>query len=209
MSKTVVARLVLVCAPATLLACSESPLTRFYVLRAMSPSAAVQARARTGREVAVGPVDIPEYLDRPQIVTRADPGSRVSLAEYDRWAEPLGDSIRRVLVENLSILLPSARISVFPVRSETAPDFQLPVRVERLDVAAGSATLEVWWSILDTKGATLSPSSQFRLVIPVEGHSYDAVVGAESLVLAQLSREIADKLRTFGLQELPPGLAPP
>src|SRR5262245_19194049 len=38
--------------------------------------------------IGVGPVIMPGYLDRTQIVTRSGP-DRVKLASFHRWAEPL------------------------------------------------------------------------------------------------------------------------
>lgn len=179
--------------------CSRSAPTRFYLLRSIAPEPPERAAARTEGAVAVGPVKVPEYLDRPQIVTRADSGTQVIVAEFDRWAEPLADGIKRVVVQNLAVLLPASNVHGFPAAGEVPADFQVSLKVERLDAAPGSATLEVWWSILDARGATVFPPTRFHSETRVAERTYDAFVSAESQALAQLSREVAAKLQEIGI----------
>ena len=63
-----------------LAACGGSPPTQFYTLSGMQlPPGNPNTR---GTVVGVGPVTLPEYLDRPQIVTRTS-GNRVTLANYE------------------------------------------------------------------------------------------------------------------------------
>ena len=65
--------------------------------------------------VAVGPVAIPDYLDRPQILTRSGP-SELQLAEFERWAGSLEKDVSRVLAENLSTLLEKDHVIVLRSR---------------------------------------------------------------------------------------------
>jgi uncharacterized lipoprotein YmbA len=59
--------------------------------------------------VGVGPVTVPAAVDRPQIVLRVD-ANRVALQEQSRWAEPLKESIPRVVASNLAVLLGMRRL---------------------------------------------------------------------------------------------------
>jgi uncharacterized protein len=63
------------------------------------------------REVtlAVGPVTVPPYLDRPQIVTRTS-RAKLTLADFEQWAGPLADTTARVLSEDLALLIPTERV---------------------------------------------------------------------------------------------------
>lgn len=178
--------------------CSRSAPTRFYLLRSIASEPPERAAARTEGAVAVGPVKLPEYLDRPQIVTRANSGTQVVVADFDRWAEPLADGIKRVVVQNLAVLLPTTSVHGFPAVGEVPADFQVSLQVERLDATPGSATLEVSWSILDAGGTTVSPPTRFQSATRVAETTYDAFVSAESQALAQLSREVAAKLQEIG-----------
>ena len=63
--------------------------------------------------IGVGPVSIPDSLDRSQIVTLSG-GNEVIIAEFDRWYGSCRDEIARVMTENLSALLPSQRVVSMP-----------------------------------------------------------------------------------------------
>ena len=67
--------------------------TKHYVLSPTSPRDPTPTSSASSVAVGVGPVLIPGYLDRVQIVTR-DANDEVAVAMYDRWAEPL-ESVSR------------------------------------------------------------------------------------------------------------------
>ena len=72
----------------------------------MSPSV-VKPSADEGRErtvIAIEAVQIPGYLDRPQIVTNLN-DTEYQLAEFNQWTEGLDDTLTRVIAENLLSLL--------------------------------------------------------------------------------------------------------
>ena len=113
--------------------------TKYYVLSATplrepAPSASVSNTA-----IGVGPVLIPGYLDRVQIVTRSDHDA-VEVAMYDRGAEPLESGIAQVLADNLSTRVGSERIAVFPWRGGVARvlDYQLAIVVLRFASSTGA-----------------------------------------------------------------------
>ena len=70
---------------------------------------------RTNIALEVGPVTLPGYLDRPQIVTRKG-RDEIEPAEFDLWPEPLKSSVSRTLGENLATLLRTDRVAIFPSR---------------------------------------------------------------------------------------------
>src|SRR5262245_11281949 len=81
----------------TLAGCmSVADPTKYYVLSATEPREPAPTAAASGVAVGVGPVLIPSYLDRVQIVTRSASGE-VDVAKYERWAEPLESGVAQVL----------------------------------------------------------------------------------------------------------------
>lgn len=83
---------------AALLGCSTSLPTKYYVLAAAESKAAdVQLRTRI---VGLGPLEIPEYLDRKSIVTRVRE-YELRVSDLHRWAEPLTGAIERVLMHEM------------------------------------------------------------------------------------------------------------
>src|SRR5215510_6709686 len=79
-------------------ACASMP-SRFYILNTL-PAQVPAAAAERGPVIGVGPITMPKYLDRPEIVTRASQ-NQLTFGQFDRWAEPLQDNVFRVLAENL------------------------------------------------------------------------------------------------------------
>jgi len=85
---------------------------RFYKLSSIvSPG----ETAKGSRLVAVGigPIKFPHHLARTEIVTRTSRNS-LQIADFDRWAGSLREDFTRILTENLSILLSTDYVFVFP-----------------------------------------------------------------------------------------------
>ena len=140
--------------------------------------------------IAVGPVSIPELVDRPQLVVRVS-ANQVAITEQARWAEPLRSAIARVVAANLAAAL-SARV----VAQRTGePDFRVLIDVQRFESAPGDAALiDAVWTVVPQKGARASGRSVARE--RVAGKDYDALVAAHGAALAAVSREIAAAIRS-------------
>ncbi|HBD09450.1 MAG TPA: hypothetical protein DCZ69_14440 [Syntrophobacteraceae bacterium] len=177
--------------------CGTSGSSKFYVLNALAGSemATPAVTARAGVAVGVGPVKIPEYLDRLQIVTRSTLSS-LQLAEFERWAEPLEKSIPRILAENLSALLGSDQIAIHPWPNALQVEYQVVVEVNRLDGTLGqNALLDARWTLLADKGRRIVVRKNSTISEPASGGSYEGLVMAQSRALTQLSKEIATAIR--------------
>ena len=177
-------------------ACTSTP-SRFYILSSLSTADTIAATAtEQGPVIGVGPIALPKYLDRPQIVTRTG-YNQLALAEFDRWAEPLQDNVSRVLAENLARLIPTDQVLLYAWPRSATLDYQVTVEVLQFDGwLGGESRLLALWSILD--GAELPLLSQrASLNTPVGGREYEAMVVAMSQLLEWLSRDL-----TFAIQRL-------
>lgn len=173
--------------------CARSKPARFYLLSAMTKPSDVKPAFPGASEITigVGPVELPPYVDRPQIVTRSG-SNRLHLAEYDRWAEPLKQGMARVLAGNLSTAVGTDHIVLFPWKASETPDYQIVVVVTRFDsTSAGTAVLTARWSILGKGEQQKRLTRQSAIRRDAESKSYEAVVAAESWAVAKLSEEIA------------------
>jgi len=179
--------------------CGGTPASRFYVLSPM-PSSEDTMRAEMSEScvaISVGPVIMPDYIDRPQIVTRISE-NRLRLAEFDQWAEPLGDSFPRILMENLSTLLCAEPITLYPSRGPISIDYRVEVEVIRLDGRLGEqASLVARWIILDERETKVLLTRKSNLNAPVQGGDYEALVSAQSQTIAALSRDIAEAIKAI------------
>jgi uncharacterized lipoprotein YmbA len=169
--------------------CASTAPTRFYLLTPILDTGRPLAAARP-LVIGVGPVTLPPYLDRPQIVTRAS-NARLDVAEFDQWAAPLQDSVARVVAENLSLLIPTDYVAQHPWPRATSVDYQVTITVDRFDgTTGGEVVLLGYWSLWDANGNELARKKvHFR--VPTAGPEYEALVGAMSRTLADLSQDIA------------------
>lgn len=172
--------------------CGASLPERFYTLEARA--IAEPAAAKSDYSVLVGPVSIPDLVDRPQMVLRAD-ASRVTIAEQSRWAEPLKTAIARALAGNLNQLLIGARVASYPQTMGGTADYQVFVDVQTFDSALGKeATIEVIWTVKANSGKAVKAG---RSVVreSTRGSDHAALVAAHEQALAAISREIAAAVR--------------
>jgi len=169
--------------------------TQFYLL---DPAAGVPAAASPGANglnlrVGIRRVELPRYLERPQIVTRTS-ANRLEVAEFHQWGAPLRLTVPALLAENLSRLLPSEQVQVFPWGRAFAPDAQVVVEVSRFEGSlGGESVLVARWRILGRAGDDVGGgTSRFT---KASGLDYDSLVAAQSHLFASLSRDIAEGLR--------------
>jgi uncharacterized lipoprotein YmbA len=162
------------------------------------------ADSLAGRDVAadaltigIQEIQFPEYLRRPQIVTRSSP-NKLEVAEFDRWGEPVEANFGGVLAENLTSLLSGETWIVQPWRQRHDADFVVVVRVIRFDVAEdGNAILRASWD-LNVRGDSVPAQrhiTELSATVTTEKQDgkeyYEAVTVAMSALIADLSREIA------------------
>ena len=171
--------------------------TKYYVLSPTSPREPTPTSSTSSVAVGVGPVLIPGYLARVQIVTR-DANDEVAVAMYDRWAEPLESGIAQVLADNLGAHVGSERIAVFPWRGGVARvlDYQVVVVVLRFEGWPGrQATLDARWRLVGKDGNELA-LKRSTINEPVAGQGYQALVQGMNRLLSSLAREIASEIRS-------------
>lgn len=175
--------------------CGQTPPTQFYTLSGMQvPPSGVSAPQTV---VGLGPVVLPDYLDRPQIVTRAS-GNRMLLADFSSWVEPIDGMFTRILAQNLQLLLATDDVIALPLRRETRLDYQVEVDVSRFDAdASGRALLDARWKVFGQGGQQLVEEGRSTIVEPVaEPGNYEAIVAAMSKALGEMSRTIASAIET-------------
>jgi uncharacterized lipoprotein YmbA len=153
--------------------------------------------------LGIGPIRLPGYLDRQEIMTRVAP-NRFDPLEYDRWAEPLDENFIRVLMQNLSVLLRTDRIVAYPWQPQDKPRYRVDVQVLRFESnSTREAELSARWAIVDDSSKQEPRFKESRLTRPAKDNSIDASVAALSETVADLSREIARTVITIEGQREP------
>src|SRR5688572_25555503 len=113
---------------AVALGCSLLPKSEqsdFFLLTAMEAAPGARATA-PGPSLLLGPVVLPEYLDRRELVTRLA-SNQLLVKDLELWAEPLRDSMPRTLEQNLATLLGSSRVQRRPWTGTSRPDLVVAV----------------------------------------------------------------------------------
>lgn len=172
--------------------------TRFYTL---SPPENHRPETLTNFKdvLVIGPITIPEYLDRRQIVSRSGQNGIV-LAEFDQWSSSLNDELTRLLVATISERLVSRHIAVlsgkFSAIPKTGKMYRMPVKiVDFHGYRGGSVVLNAFWGVVGSEGGhdTYLFTHESTITETVSGNSYEALVEAMGRAAGKLAIEIASR----------------
>lgn len=182
----------------TLAACGTTPKNNYYLLTAKG---AAPPSGHTP-SLGIGPIEVPEYLKRNGLVYNRN-GNQLSIANYERWAEPLGYGVERVVSLNLAHLLNTENVQAFPWPRSQAPDYSVQITIMSLDADDKSAKLVAEWMILKAGQTPLSGRKISQLSVQIPGGSVtpQQIAPAYSDLLHQLSELIAAKIAADGAGE--------
>jgi uncharacterized lipoprotein YmbA len=178
----------------TMAGCAPTPPPTYFQLE--EPANVQLSGIERGIAVGVGPLNLPAYLDRPHIVTRATE-HRLELSDFNRWAEPLKDSMLRVIAVNLSNQLETTRVFALPRRIPVVPiEFKVEINVARFDGRlGGEVVLVARWILLGKEDQLISTKVSI-IREQSTGSDYDALIKAQNKTLQKLSNEIAEAILT-------------
>ncbi len=166
----------------------KSSPSHFYVLDSKVES--VDKEHLNHLRMGVGPIDIPGYIDRPQIVTKTE-SAELHLAEFDRWAEPMGAMFTRTLAENIKAITGSHLIHSYPWLSNVGLAYRVSAKVIKFENNAnGDALLVVHWQLTQKSEASKLKTMHSEFKANASDASYSARVAALNDTLAQLAHEI-------------------
>jgi uncharacterized lipoprotein YmbA len=186
-SRPAIAIALMICAVS---ACSTSSPSRFYTLE---PVAAAGSGDSMASPILVGPVTVPDEVDRPEFVVRTGP-NRVGIDEFNRWASPLTDGIAQTVVADLGKLLNDPNVAAAPL-ANFKPAYRVVIDIQRFESTAGkSASLEAVWTVrrmadgFTRVGRTIASE-------PVSSSTFAELAAAHSRGIAKLSGDIAAAVR--------------
>lgn len=176
--------LAILLAGTALAACSSTP-PKVYTLTTV-PGIAVGGRPVTA---SVALVDIPKYLDRPQIVRRSGP-NQLGVDEFERWGEPLANMVQRVLADDLTARLPAGSV-VTTSRTLSGDEAQtVELAVGRFDPEAdGTVVLEAQWRVRRKTGSRAKTETA-----RITRHPADDSIAAEVRAMSEALGELADRI---------------
>jgi uncharacterized lipoprotein YmbA len=181
----------------------NSPTPRFYVLSSIDKDQTGQ-KLNISSEViiGIGPVKILEYQNRPQIVTQSQE-KMLKFAQFDRWGESLNVGVARLIREDLTVMLPGAKFTLYPWNPSTVVKYRVVVEIVQLDSDLDRDMVFVaQWLIVDAKNTktVIIKRSEFRqAIIP---QNYSGLTKTLSSACASISSDIAQALATLETSSL-------
>ena len=174
---------------------TESAPTRFDLLRDLPADSVALTGATPAKPAAVdiAALRLPQYLERPQIVTRSDT-NRLHLADYDQWGGNLAKDMMRVLARNLAVLLATPEVTAFSRRPPASADARVEIEILAFERGPDRrVTLSAQWRLFTGAGAAPMVTRISDLVGPpiADAADMDATVASMSTLLGDLSRLIA------------------
>ncbi|MGD8493351.1 MAG: PqiC family protein [Desulfobacterales bacterium] len=175
----------------------SSQKAEFYTLNSISstqPSGRI-ATAAQPVSIGIGPVTIPVVLDRPQIVTRTGP-NKMQIDEFHRWAGRLDEDFARVVAENISLMLPTEQVAVYPWDASFKPQYQVILDIQRFEgrMGKGDVLLEVFWKVIDPQQTTTLRIKRSVITEPFTATDYDTLVATKSRAIEKLSQIITKEI---------------
>lgn len=183
---------------AGLAGCATSPPSSFYTLTPLPAPREGGGPQSAALGVGLGPVSFPQFLDRPQIVSRG-PGNRLAIDEFHRWGGTLQDDFVRVWSENLSSLLGTSAVFILPAEVRYPLDFRVTANVLAFEgTADAQALLKVRWVVLDhhNERTLVVEETAYRRAVSEPGDE-GALIAAMSFALGDFSRDVAATLRSL------------
>lgn len=174
--------------------CASSPPVGWHSLvpaAAASAAAPAAAPRATLGSLAVGPITVPDEVDRPQLVVRRD--GVPTLLEDERWSEPLKSQLPRSLALGLAQRQPQLLVVATAGATVAVPDRRLVVDVQRFELQRERVVLRVVWALRPTAARDTPPPAPqlFEAAVPVEGSGNAAMVAAMRAALDQLVVQIS------------------
>ena len=161
--------------------------SRFFTLTPIGGAESASGALRD-RTLGIGPITLPNYLDRPELVTRVGP-NEVRNATFDYWAGSLQKQFASTLAQNLQTLLGPSAIVTSPWYPGSPPDVSVEVDVVEFERGPdGEARLVARWRL--SKAGKDAHAAEARLTRPTT-EDPASTVAALSELLAQFSRDIA------------------
>ncbi len=175
---------------------APGPRSQFYQLQPVATGEAVVSEASDGPVVRIGPVQVSEYLNRPQLVTRVG-DHQVAYDELHRWAEPLQDNILWILTKNLTERIPEARIMPFTaLPTVMGSTLSVPVRISRMEQRGdGTVLLQAAWIVIERESPKSAISKNITLTQTAASGSTEDMVAAQSALILELGEAIKVNIR--------------
>jgi hypothetical protein len=183
----------------------QRDISRFYLLTPTAADSAASAPATVqgtsgDYTIGLGPIKMPPYLDRPEVVTLAAP-NRLELSKEDRWGESVQNGFTSAMERDLSAQT-GGSVILFPWYSTLHVDQQVQIDVYRFETdAEGTAHLSAKWTIVDPASKKVLYTVETNLTQASKPGDFTDGAAALSRTIGDLSGQIANMIHQFRSQQ--------
>jgi len=164
--------------------CAAQPPTYYYDLTTQTTVSKNKIDDKI--TLGVGPITLPQLLDRPGIVSRHSE-TGVNVASFHIWAGELERTVTRVLTDSIATSLQHQTVWASPWDNRFRPEYQLRVFVDRFSGEInGSVQLSLSWSLLGEYGQKVISTHRYRASVG-SGKGYQGYVDALNQLLAEFA----------------------
>lgn len=177
----------IICCSLLLSACSSEP-TVYHTLSAAPP---VRPNVSSHiRSLGVGPIKLPDLLDREGMVIRRNATS-AEVSDTHLWGGQLEDEFLAALTQHLQAGLPNTQVLEIPWEVSQTPKYQVVVRLDQFDGTPGQqATLRGLWQLQMGSDGRILYSRPVNLQRKPNSQGVNGLVEAQSLLVADLANQI-------------------
>lgn len=172
----------------------SSQATKFYILNPIANIGPAKHTSTDVPTVGIGPISLPKYLDRPEIVTRLGP-NKVKVDEFNLWAGSLKENLQLAITESLSLMAANRAVVPYPWKKSAGVTVQVGINIRRFDIDNSDAILTADWTTGNTNRLSKHTKHRSEIKIPVAGIGYAAKIAALNLALDQFTQEIAASIK--------------
>ena len=178
-----------------LMACGSNPVEDYYyslVLAADDVMAPVDTE-ETKAHLIVGPVQLPEYLNRRGLAMQID-SNQIQTANHHFWAEPLEEAISKVLVRDIANLASGMTVDRDAGRWTGSGDCRLRVEFDKFHATDRSRVVSSGRYWLSSSDSDFKQEFEMTERLSADGHAH--AVAALRRSLRTLATQITDTIES-------------
>ena len=174
-------------------ACATPVVERYYRLTYASNAVQAAESSEPKYELVVNQVQIPESINRPQMVLQKSPTESL-VKDAQRWVAPLDEQITHAMVAHLRIALPESWLTESTESKASLPRFLLKTQIEKLLInAPGQVELEATWHVMDANRKVLGRQHK-TIFLPLASNDYEAIAAGVSEAVRLLSLSVVQDI---------------
>ena len=174
--------------------CLNSAKTRYFLLSPTATPTADAAKPTTSM-VFIRNCQLPDYLDRTEMVMRQKPKIEVVFRDFDNWAQMPEKMIQRILRENLIRIIGAENVAGDKAPQSRSDILQIDYEFNQLDPTTDGVLKVDVDCRLHTLPAKAETIHNLSFTIPLANESGDAIADAINQALARIAEETAAMLK--------------